>query len=189
MDNFFGIGTSDSFYDKRRHINMIFIEFLSYHIFSDSSYSDRIVSLLKSSKSEEDRAFCICNNFLTYNELNFLKLLRERYNLSEAEFITILSGIGAKDKITKSPAGYDANQNKVLLVHMVIAIESMTSNFGSKAVTEITRMIGTVGKGMRGIFFDQTKFNKLFDLTFEAMRVYGDSDYLPQIEQYVLERW
>lgn len=189
MDNFFGIGTADSFYDKRRHINMIFMEFMSYHLFADSSFGARIISLLKSGKSEEERASCICNDFLTYDEFNFLQLLREKYNLPDSEFVTIMSGIGIKDKITKSPAGYDARQNKELLVQMVIAIESMTHDFGSKAVTEITGMIASIGKGMKGISFDQAKFNKLFDLTFEAMRIYGDSDYLPHIEQYVIARW
>lgn len=189
MENFFGIGSGSSNYDKRRHINVIFMEIVSYHFYADPGYADRLVRVLKTDNNIYSRSSTICNSFLTYNEHNYLNLLRERYNISDLDFTTILSGIGVMDNVTKSPAGYGQRENTALLVQMVVAIESMTSNFGSQAVTEITKMIGSMGLGMKGISFDQAKFNRLFDLTFKAMEIYGNNYALPKIEQYVIDRW
>lgn len=190
MDNFFGLGLADSFYDKRRHVNVILMTFINYHFYATPGYADRLVALVKSSKSEAQKASEMCNDpFLTYDELNFIKTVKEKVGLPLSDFNRIMSGISLYDPQFKTPAGYDQAQNTRLLVDMVVALTYACDDFQSPAFTKMTQMIGALGKGMRGISFDQAKFERLFHLSFEAQRIYQYTTELRQVEDYVLARW
>ena len=191
MDNFFGIGTSSSFYDKRRHVNVILMMFLDYHFYATPGFADRLVALLQSSKSEERIAFEICNDpFLSFDELNLLKTIKEKVGLPQSDFDKIMSGVSLRyDKQYRTPAGYDRIENTRLLVDMVVAICYACDDFSSPAFTKMTAEVGGLAKGMKGISFDQTKFERLFNLTFEAQRIYQYTTELKQVEDYVIDRW
>lgn len=190
MENFFGIGTADSFYDKRRHVNAVLMIFLDYHFYASPGYADRLVALLKSPKSEAMMAIDICNDFLSYEEHSFMNVMREKYGLPEGDFTRIMSAISIRqDKQFRTPASYDKVENTRLLVDMVVALSIACDNFQSPAFTRMTASIGTLARGMRGITFDQAKFERLFHLTFEAERLYQDTGKLKQTEDYVIARW
>ncbi len=189
MENFFGLGLANSFYDKRRHVNVVFMIMMDYHFYATPGFSDRIVSLLKSGASEASRTSIIANNLLSREELNFLNIVREKYNLPADEFERIVSGLSLYDPQYKSPAGYGALDNKRLLVDMVVALYVMTTNYASPAFTKITGEIGSLGKGMNGISFDQAKFERLFSLVLEACKKYQLVNRLQEIEDYVIAKW
>ena len=132
----------------------------------------------------------ISHELLSIEELNYLNILREKYALPSSEFERIMSGISLmNDKQFRTPAGYDAEKNKRLLVDMIVAVSVPCRNYASPAFTQITGEIGALARGMKGITFDQAKFERLFHLTFEAEKVYQLINNLKQIEDYVIARW
>lgn len=186
---FFGLGTCDSFYDKRRHINLVFMEMMSYYLYSDASFSKQISSIVGNRyKSTEQKASDICNDILSHNEHNFLNLLRERYNISEEDFTIIMSGVALEDREFKSPAGYSRENNITLLVQMIVARYYMSPQVSS-AFNKINTMIIQTAAGMRGITITQQNAQSLFTLTQEAMVKYDNNFALPQIEKYVISQW
>lgn len=190
MENFFGIGLANSFYDKRRHVNAILMIILDYHFYATPGFADRLVALLQSPKSEERKAFEMCNDpFLSFDELNFIKTVKEKVGLPQGDFNRIMSGISLFDKQYKTPAGYGRIENTRLLVDMIVALSYSCNNYQSPAFTKITAEIGALARGMNGISFDQAKFERLFHLTFEAQAVYQYTTELKQVEDYVIARW
>ena len=191
MDNFFGIGTGSPFYDKRRHVNVILMMFLDYHFYATPGFADRLIALLQSSKSEDRIALEICNDpFLSFDELNFLKTIKEKVGLPQSDFDKIMSGISLRcDKQYKTPASYGRVENTRLLVDMIVALSYACNNFSSSAFTKMTAEIGGLAKGMNGISFDQAKFERLFHLTFEAQQIYQFTTELKHVEDYVIARW
>lgn len=187
-ENFFGIGTGNSYYDKRRHINIVFIEMLSYHFYVNPSFGNRIVGIVKdNSKSIEEKASDICNDIFSYDEHNYLNLLRERVQISNQEFMVIMSGIGLGQE-SKSPASYTREQNIALLVEMIVARYYMKPQVNS-AFIQINNMIVQLAKGMRGITITQQNAESLFQLTQEAMTKYSNNYALTQIEDFVISKW
>ena len=189
MENFFGIGLANSFYDKRRHVNVIFMIIIDYHFYANPGFADRLVSLLQSGSSEPYRTRMIANNFLTRDELNYLNIIREKYSLPSSEFERICSGLSMYEPQYKTPAGYGSVDNKRLLVDMVMAVYVATNNYASNAFTKITAEIGSLAQGMNGISFNQAKFEQLFHLTLKAAQTYGLVNRLKEIEDYVIARW
>ena len=189
MENYFGLGTGSSYYDKRRHVNAIFMIMADYHFHATPGFSDRLISVIKSGVSETMRTNIIANEILSRDELNFLNIVREKTNLPSDDFERIISGISLYDPQYKTPAGYDRVQNTRLLVDMIVAVYIMCNDFSSPGFTEITREIGTLAKGMKGITFDQTKFERLFHLTFDGVEANQYVNRLREIEDYVIARW
>ena len=138
------------------------------------------------SLSYKQAAEYICNDVLSYEEHNYLNLLRSRYGLSEDDFIQIMSGRSLHDKLIKTPAGYDREQNIRLLVQMAIARYYMTPR-NEKAIVNINSMIASIAKGMRGINLTQSFMQQLFQLTEDAMRKFGHNYAIPQMEDYVIK--
>lgn len=189
MENFFGIGLANSFYDKRRHVNVIFMIIMDYHFYANPGFAERLVSLLKSGCSEPYRTRMIANDYLTRDELNYLNIVREKYSLPSNDFERICSGLSMYDPQYKTPSGYGSVDNKRLLVDMVMAVYVATNNYASTAFTKITAEIGALTKGMNGISFNQAKFEQLYHLTLEASETYGLVNRLQEIEDYVIARW
>lgn len=182
---FFGYGSCDSKYDIRRHINVILHEFMAYKLYGNNQRM--IVQKLQYAAQLpiQDAAEYVCNDILTYDEHNFLNLLRERYNVPNADFVQIMSGRSLMDKMIKSPAGYSRNQNISLLVQMSIARYYMKPK-NENAFIEVNTMIATLARGMNGINLTSEFMTKLFSLTEQAMLKYGNNYAMKEMENYVI---
>ena len=135
----------------------------------------------------QEAAEYVCNDILTYDEHNFLNLLRERYNVPNADFVQIMSGRSLMDKIVKSPAGYSREQNIRLLVQMAIARYYMVPK-NDNAFIEINTMIATIAQGMRGITLTSVFMENLFDFTEQAILKYGNNYAIKEMEDYVISK-
>ena len=186
-NQFFGYGSCDSKYDIRRHLNLILHEFMAYKLYVNDQRT-LVQNILHAAQLPvQEAAEYVCNDILTYDEHNFLNLLRERYNVSEIDFVQIMSGRSLMDKITKSPAGYSREQNIRLLVQMTIARYYMKPQ-NKNAFIEINTMIANIAKGMRGINLTSAFINNLFNLTEQAMLKYGNNYAIKEMEDYVINK-
>lgn len=186
IEDFFGYGSCDSRYDIRRHINVIFHELLYYKLYYDQTLIVKCIRYADSLPLQQAAEY-ICNDVFSYDEHNYLNLLRERYGLNENDFTQIMSGRSLHDKLIKTPAGYDREQNIRLLVQMAIARYYMIPR-NENAIANINGMIASIAKGMRGINPTQNFMQQLFQLTEAAMRKYGNNFAIPQIEDYVIKK-
>lgn len=185
-NSFYGYGSADSKYDIRRHINVIFYELMIYKHYYDKNLFIQCVKYAKS-LPEQQAAEYICNDVLSFDEHNFLNLLRERYSLSESDFTRIVSGHALDAPVVKTPAGYNRENNIRLLVQMVFARYYMRPQDYNTFV-KINNMIVTFAAGMRGITISQKFMDDLLSLTVEAMNSYGNNFALKNIEDYVIAR-
>lgn len=163
------------------------MEIMSYHFYENPYFANQVADIIKSNKSTEEKASIICNDLLTYGEHNYLNLLRERYNISNSDFTTIMSGIGCGVEM-RSPAGYGKEQNISLIIQMIVARYYMTPQNNS-AFYQINTMIVGLAQGMKGIRLTQQNINSLFSLTEQAMKIYGNNFALKQIEDFVISHW
>lgn len=184
MEDFFGYGTADSFYDRRRHINVIFQLFIFYKLkissdvlMSDLKYALQLPTL--------EAAEFVCNNILNRGEHDYLNLLRERYNISDPEFAKIMSGYGSSLLVNKTPAGYTKQQNQRLLVQMLTARCYMEPK-DNEAIQYINGVIMGWAGGMDGIIMNESIFIKYDQLWRKALSLYPTNYQLKQIEDYVI---
>lgn len=184
-EDFFGYGSCDSRYDIRRHINVIFHELLYYKLYYDQSLMVKCIRYADGLPLRQAAEY-ISNDVLTFDEHNYLNLLRSRYGLSDEDFIQIMSGRSLHDKLIKTPAGYGKEQNIRLLVQMAIARYYMTPR-NENALVNINSMIASIAKGMRGVNLTQSFMQQLFQLTDDAMRKFGNNFSIPQMEDYVIK--
>ena len=185
LEDFFGYDSCDSRYDVRRHINVIFHEMIYYKLHYDQNMTVQCIRYADSLPIRQAAEY-MCNDVLSYDEHNYLNLLRERYNINEADFLQIMSGRSLHDKLIKTPAGYGREQNIRLLVQMVVARYYLMPR-DNEAFVKINTMIASIAKGMRGINLTQEFMQQLFTLTEKAMRLYRANSALASIESYVLE--
>lgn len=185
LEDFFGYDSCDSRYDVRRHINVIFHEMIYYKLYCDQNMTVQCIRYADSLPIRQAAEY-MCNDVLSYDEHNYLNLLRESYNINEADFLQIMSGRSLHDKLIKTPAGYGREQNIRLLVQMVVARYYLMPR-DNEAFVKINTMIASIAKGMRGINLTQEFMQQLFTLTEKAMRLYRANSALASIESYVLE--
>ncbi len=185
LEDFFGYGSCDSQFDKRRHLNVVFHEMIYYRLYYDQTTMVQCIRYADS-LSLQQAAEYICNDVLTYDEHNYLNLLRERYLVNDDDFTQILSGRSLHDKLIKTPAGYGREQNIRLLVQMTVARYYLMPR-DNNALVKINTMIASIAKGMRGINLTQEFLQQLFQLTEDAMRRYGNNFALSAIENHVIE--
>ena len=185
MEDFFGYGSCDSKYDNKRHINVIFHEMIYYRLYYDQNMMIQCISYADSLPLGKAAEY-MCNDVLSYDEHNYLNLLRERYGLTEADFLQIMSGRSLHDKLVKTPASYGREQNIRLLVQMAVARYYLVPR-DNEALVKINTMIASLAKGMRGINLTQEFMQQLFEQTEKAMRLYGVNSALASIENYVLK--
>ena len=161
-ETFFGYGSAESFYDKRRHINVIFQLLMMYKFKAVPSV---VIPQLQHALRlpMQDAAELVCNDILTYDEHNYLSLLRERYGISDADFIKIMSGYGCTLRENKTPAGYNKRQNLELLVQMLYSRYYMRPQ-DANAFTYINSAIAAWASGMKGISMSQDIFVKYHQL-------------------------
>lgn len=184
--DFLGYGSCSNAFDGRRHINVIFIELLSYKMYVSQALTIQCVQYAMS-LPEKEAAEYICNDVLTFAEHNFLNLLRERYSVADADFSFIMSGRTLGCQITKTPAGYEREENLRLLVQMSFARVYMTPQ-NQSAFVNINTMIAGFAKGMRGIQLSPSFITNLLTLTNAAICIYKDNCHLKEIENYVIEK-
>lgn len=186
-NQFFGYGSCDAKYDIRRHLNVILHEFMAYKLYVNDQRALGLNILHAAELPLYEAAEYVCNDILTFDEHNFLNILRERYNVPDEDFIQIMSGRSFKDKISKSPAGYSREQNIRLLVQMAFARYYMKPQ-NNNAIMEINTMIASLAQGMRGINLTPAFINNLFKLTDEAIGIYGNNFAMKEMEDYVINR-
>ena len=98
MDNFFGLGTANVSYDKRRHVNLVYYTMMMLRLTKkENSFMMSLQQILSSGFDKNVRADLICENILTNYEISYLNYLRGRYGLSEDEYVTILAGVTIGD--------------------------------------------------------------------------------------------
>ena len=121
MDNFFGIGTNSSFYDKRRHINLIYQEFVHFKLLvhDNRSLAMQVKQVLATDLNTRFNAFQ--SMFLNNYENNFLYYLKQRYQMPDDDYTRIIAGESFKNPEFKSPAGYNQEQDWRLVIQMIYA--------------------------------------------------------------------
>lgn len=183
-DNFFGYGSASSEFDKRRHINVIFQLLLMYKLKQNPGY---VVPKLQRALqlSTQQAAEFICNEVLSYDEHNYLNLLRERYNIPASDFTKVLSGYGCMLPENKTPAGYSQRQNQELLIQMLNARYYMQPQ-DANAFMYINGVIAQWAGGMRGVSMSQALFAKYDNLWRKALSLYPTNYQLKQIEDYII---
>lgn len=186
-DQFFGYGSCDVKYDIRRHLNVILHEFVRYKLYVSDQRTLGLNILHAAELPLYEAAEYVCNDILTFDEHNFLNILRERYNVPDEDFIQIMSGRSLKDKIIKSPAGYFREQNIRLLVQMTIARCYMKPQ-NNNAFIEINTMIANIAQGMRGINLTSAFISNLFKFTDEAIGKYSNNFAMKEMEDYVINK-
>ena len=183
-EDFFGYGSASSSYDKRRHINVIFQLLMTYKL---KAMPSSVISNLRRALQlpTQQAAELVCNDILSYDEHNYLNLLRERYNVPIADFTKIVSGYGCTLPVNKTPAGYSQRQNQELLIQMLTARYYMRPH-NTSAFEYINAVIATCSSGMRGINMSQSLFSKYDSLWRKAVSLYPTNFQLPQIENYII---
>lgn len=183
-EDFFGYGSGSSTYDKRRHINVIFQLFIMYKLkVNQSALATKLQYALR--LPMQQAAEYVCNEILSYDEHNYLNLLRERYNLPISDFTKIMSAYGCTLQENKTPAGYNTRQNQELLVQMINARYYMQPQ-NPMAFNYINSVIASWASGMRGINMNPTVFSIYDSLWREAVSIYPTNFQLPQIESYII---
>lgn len=190
MDNFFGIGTANSFYDKRRHINVVFYTMMMLRLMKrEESFTTKIRQIISSGYDRDSRADMICEQILTDLELSYLNYLRTRYGLTEDEHITILSGETLTQGEVKSPAGYRGDKNWELIVQMMYATMLCGSSYQRYVQQLVSSFFYPFCSGMRGVTLQNSTFRLISEnmnaCLNQGKRLFAD---LPYIEKYIIER-
>ena len=184
-NTFFGIGKGEAFYDKRRHLNMIFLVCANYQFFVDPAPADELRHYVFNESAEVSASY-ICNNILTAGEHNYLNMLRERYSIPVNDFTTILGGIGLLSPSFQSPSKYSQKEKARLIVQMMIARYYMQPQ-EIEAFKMVNTMIYNVGRDL-GFFQSLATFQRYAQLLDEALSHYQHEKYMVEIEEYVLQR-
>lgn len=189
MENFFGHGSANAFYDSRRHINLVFYTMIMLRLTSkDSSFMMNLKHILSSGYNKRSKAELMCTHILTDLEVSYLNYLRGRYGLSEDDYVTILSGESFTQKEVRSPAGYHKTENWVLMVQMVYATMLSGSAYQGYVQQLVDNFLCPICSGMRDVTLQKSTFrlisenmNKCLD---QGKRLFSD---LPYIEQYIIK--
>ena len=190
MNNFFGIGTGDAFYNKRRHINLVYYSMMFLRLLSkDSAFLIQVKQIMAPNRSKHERVDMMCKNILTDYEISYLNYLKNRYSLSEDEFITILSGETLTQGEVKSPASYLSTGNWELIVQMMYATMLSGSSYQHLVQQFVQDFLVPISSGMRGVRLQSSTFriiSESINLCLDnGKRLFSD---LPYIEQYVIKK-
>ena len=190
MDNFFGLGTANAFYDKRRHVNLVFYTMMMLRLMKkDNSFIVQLKQILSSGYDKNARADKICEYILTDYEISYLNYLRSRYNLNEDEYITILAGETLTQGQVKSPASYQGINNWELIVQMVYATALCGSAYQGYVQQLVNNFFYPICSGMRGVTLQPSTFRLISEnmnaCLNQGKRLFSD---LPYIERYIIEK-
>lgn len=186
MENFFGISTGSPFYDKRRHINTIYAEFFEFRLQKEGKpfVMNKVVPILQKDKNE--RFNSVQNQILTDLEYSFLYYLKNRYNLSDDEFITIVAGETHFQREMKTPAGYSLEENYRLLVHMIYATLCVSGYYQTCSKQVLSGFVSSLARQFSGF---NASVGTIATLVNECLAK-GLTNFtdLPKIENYVISK-
>ena len=190
MDNFFGLGTANVSYDKRRHVNLVYYTMMMLRLTKkENSFMMSLQQILSSGFDKNVRADLICENILTNYEISYLNYLRGRYGLSEDEYVTILAGEGLTQGQVKSPAGYQSLDNWELIVQMFYATALSGVAYQEYVQQLVTSFFYPICSGMRGVSLQNSTFRLISEninvCLNQGKRLFSD---LPYIENYIIEK-
>ena len=190
MSNFFGFDTADSFYDKRRHINLVYYSMMYLRLLNgNSSFMNNIKQILSPCNSTLTRANMMRKEILADYEVAFLDYLRDRYNLPENDYITILAGETLTQGVVKSPAGYTSTNNWELIIQIMYSTMLSGPLYQHLVQRLVNEFLIPISSGMRDITLQKSTFrliseNMNFCLN-SGKRKWSD---LPYIEQYIIDK-
>ena len=190
MDNFFGLGTASTAYDKRRHVNLVYYTMMMLRLTKrDSSFLMNLKQILSSGFDKDTKANMICENILSDLEISYLNYLRGRYGLSEDEYVTILAGEALGQREVKSPAGYQGTQNWEMIVQMFYATMLCGAAYQGYVQQLVKDFFYPMCSGMRGVTLQSSTFRLISEnmnvCLNQGKRLFTD---LPYIEKYVIDK-
>ena len=190
MDNFFGLGSANAFYDKRRHVNLVYYTMMMLRLTKrDSFFLMNLKQILSSGYDKGTKANMICENILSDLEISYLNYLRGRYGLSEDEYVTILAGEALGQGEVKSPAGYQGTQNWELIVQMFYATMLCGPAYQGYVQQLVKDFFYPMCSGMRGVALQSSTFRLISEnmnvCLNQGKRLFSD---LPYIEKYVINK-
>lgn len=190
MSNFFGYDTADSFYDKRRHINLVYYTMMYLRLLKgDNTLMLNIKRILSPNNNTLTRANMMCSEILTDYEVSFLNYLKNRYGLSENDYVTILAGETLTQGVVKSPASYTSTSNWELIVQMMYATMLSGPSYQHLVQRLVREFLIPMCSGMRGITLQSSTFRLISENLNTCLnsgkRQWSD---LPYIEKYVIDR-
>jgi hypothetical protein len=160
MENFFGINTGSSFYDKRRHLNCVF-QFLLGNL--DRGTLGEIFKTFQTQTTKitsQQTKFKIAFTFSNAS-LRCLDFISEDLSLTDDENMKIFGLIDILNPEIKSPAGYKQAENKKLLVHLLFMSCFIPQNSRNNA---ITNYVGGILKPFFTIDYIVETFNTLISV-------------------------
>ncbi len=190
MSNFFGFDTADCFYDKRRHVNLVYYSMMYLRFLKgNGSELNTIKQILSSGNSTLTRANMIRRDVLSDYEVSFLDYLQKRYDLPENDYITILSGETLTQSIVKSPAGYTSTSNWELIIQIMYSTMLSGPSYQHLVQQFVREFLAPISADMRGITLQASTFRLISESLNTCLnsgkRKWSD---LPYIEQYVIRR-
>lgn len=121
-NTFFGYNSGSCLYDKRRHLNFFFFNYIQYNLNVNSSirpFYRTLINLLQN--NELDKAYEVCTKGLLIPiQIEFLQTIRVRLGLSIDEYKAILTG-QFLNSMVKTPAGYSRLDNMKLFIDCVVS--------------------------------------------------------------------
>ena len=190
MNNFFGFDSADSFYDERRHINLVYYTMMYLRLLKgDNTFMLNIKRILSPNNNTLTRADMMCGEILTDLEVSYLKYLKDRYALSVNDYVTILAGETLTQGIVKSPAGYTSTSNWELIVQMMYATMLSGPSYQHLVQRLVRDFFIPMCSGMKGITLQGSTFRLISEHVNTCLnngkRKWSD---LPYIERYVIDR-
>lgn len=190
MNNFFGIGTGDSSYDNRRHINVLyFVMCYARQKKDQNKFINQLRYVLSLGNDKEFRMNYICNNILSELEVSFLNYIYNRYPVTEDEYITILAGETFQNNEIRTPAGYHAKENWSLMTQMVYTTALSGPSYQNYVKNIVQEFCYPICSGMRDVKLQPSTFRLISEninsCLNQGKRLFTD---LPYIENYVYER-
>lgn len=183
---FFGYDSGSNMYDSRRHLNILFTSFIDYNLslynYQDVGNIKKAVDMRES--DEEAAARFVSQNLLSPQQMRFLRFFKDRYELSDEEFTTILSGISFTSRISKSPAGYTKEENLILLAQLLMATAFIRQE--PQRIQTYFQNMANLASGMRGPI-TQSDFTHLMSVAETACNRYSEDmlGYYDSIESYI----
>ena len=189
-NNFFGFDTADSFYDERRHINLVYYSMMHLRLLSgDNLFINNVKRILSSNIATIEKANMMRKEILNDYEISFLDYLQKRYGLPDNDYITILAGESLTQGIVKSPAGYTSLRNWELIIQIMYSTMLSGPSYQHLIQRLVNNFIIPISVGMRGITLQNSTFRIMSEnINFclnQGKRNWSD---LPYIEQYVINK-
>lgn len=189
MSNFFGFDTADCFYDKRRHVNLVYYSMMYLRFLKGNGSELNTVKQILSSNNTLTRANMMRRDILSEYEVSFLDYLQRRYDLPESDYITILSGETLTQGIVKSPAGYTSTSNWELIIQIMYSTMLSGPSYQHLVQRLVREFLTPISASMRGITLQASTFRLISENINTCLnsgkRQWSD---LPYIEQYIIQR-